>query len=254
MEEATPKGSELYASALVGMSWRFARSNLPELMAIALAPGLLSLFIGIGASTFNATEFENSFFHQLVAMLDVVPWTLFGVALHRRILQNSPATIRSSISWSRSHSAFAAFLLFWQLTGIIGVEFLSALKPESSFGGAWIIALMVLGILLGVLQAKFSLFLPATAISDRLSPGEAWRRSTGYVGAIFWSAILSACLAFLLISPFFLVTVFLPSDSSTVMNFISLPGSLIFEALAVGSLSFAYRRIVTNTAATQLHI
>jgi hypothetical protein len=250
MEEFTSKGSELYASALVGMAWRFARSNLSELVTIALIPGLLSLFIRIGASSFEATELEDSLFHQFVALLDVVPWTLFGVALHRRILQDSPATIRNSISWSRSHSIFAAFLLFWQLTGIVGMEFLSALKPENSFGGAWIIALMVLGLLLAVLQAKFSIFLPAAAFSDRLSPGEAWRRSTGYVGAIFWSVFLSSCLASLLISPFYLVMVILDSDSSTAMHFIFLPGSLIFEALAVGSLSFAYRRIVTETAAT----
>jgi len=69
MDEVIPKGSELYASAPVGMAWRFARSNLSELVTIALVPGLLSLFVGIGASSFEATELEDSLFHQLLMVV-----------------------------------------------------------------------------------------------------------------------------------------------------------------------------------------
>jgi len=246
MDEDAPNESGLYASDLVGMSWHFARSNLRELGAIAVVPAFLSLLIRFCTGTFESTEPEYSAIQPIVSILETVPWTLFGIALHRRILLNEPATIRSATSWSNSHTAFAGFLIFWQLP----ILFLPKPGAASSFLGAWIVGLVILGLLLAVLQARFAIFLPAIAVGDPLSPAAAWRRSTGYVGAICWAGFFSGCLSTILVSPLYLVTIFLAPDSSTMKIFISIPATLIFEALAVGALSFAYRRILTDAAAT----
>jgi hypothetical protein len=180
-------------------------------------------------------------------MLDALPWTFFGVAWHRIILSGEQASV--SISWSGNHTRFALFLLVWRLPHL----FVSVPEQESDSASPIFLVLFTAIIALSYVQARLSLFLPATAIAQPMSPSDAWSRSSGYGGAIFWSAILSGSLGLLLCIPLVAITVLLQLSSSGAAQLALVPVNcamqLVFEALAVGALSFAYKTINARAAA-----
>lgn len=80
-------------------------------------------------------------------------------------------------------------------------------------------------------------------LSQPISPTDAWSKSKGYGGAIFWAGFLAAMLGILLCIPLLAPIFFLQLQSSSPVELalvlLNCATQLVFEALAVGALSFA---------------
>lgn len=96
-------------------------------------------------------------------LIYTIPWTLFGVAVHRRILFDAPGSVDSSITWSSSRWAFATFLLFWQLPWLL----VPSSTVESPISHSFMLAGMVV---LAILHAHVAISLPSAAIDEIFSP------------------------------------------------------------------------------------
>jgi len=238
---------QLIASKLVGESWSFLKGHLVSLASAAAFPLGLSLLIGVAFLAVTNDDSSSEVVASAQSLLDVLPWTIFGVAWHRLILSGEPASV--SVRWSRNHTRFALFLLAWR------VPYLLVAMPEqrSDSVGLFFLIFFMATIALSYVEARFSLFLPAAAIAQPISPRDAWSKSRGYGGAIFWAGVLSAILCLLLCIPLLAATVLLQQHSSAAAELALVPINcamqLVFEALAVGALSFAYKAIHARAAA-----
>ena len=236
----------LSAFELVAGSWAILMRHVRWLAPAAGFPVALSMLLGVAALAGADNELSGYLLSSLRMLLDVLPWTLFGVAWHRLILLGEPPVM--SVEWSRRHTRFALYLLAWRL------PWLPPLRPEpdAAFVGLYLPVFLVLAIALAYVQARLSLFLPAAAIERSLSPSEAWSRSEGYGGLLFWSAFLAGALGLLLCTPLLLVS-FLFRQSSTVAAKVAVVGvdcgmQLVLEALAVGTLALGYAAIRAREA------
>ena len=233
----------LRASELVGDSWSFLAGHLRSLGPAAAFPVALSVLIGVAALAAGDAELSGTVVMSAQSLVDVAPWTLFGVAWHRLVLLGEPPSV--SLEWTRAHSRFALFLLAWRLPWLLPLQ----PDPESTFAsiGLYLPAFLLLAVALAYIQARLSLFLPAAAIERPLSLREAWSRSAGYGGALFWSAFLAGMLGLLLCIPLLFATVALQQSSSppAKVALVATTGvmQLVFEVLTAGALSFAYMAI-----------
>jgi hypothetical protein len=221
-------------------------------------PFALALAFGVASRLAAGADLPAFPMEVADSALTVLPWTLFGVAWHRLVLVAGSSAPSVSMTWSRSHTWFALFLLFWRVARVLttGLLVLPDLPetpdpttlPEIGSGVmvaslAWL-GLMVVGL---YLQARLSLFLPAVAIGQPLSLRQSWAQSRHYTGVIFWGVVFGMVLGLLVTSPLFAASLYLTDRPSAVAQLIStvLSGgsSIVVMALAVGSLSFAYRAI-----------
>ncbi len=241
---------ELTASELVRKSWSFLRSHFLSLTTAAAAPLSLSFLFGAISLAARPVDISPTLVLWLHSLLEVLPWTLFGVAWHRLILSGEPAAV--SAEWSPSHTRFAAFLLIWRLPSLL------VSQPDIESEYFWLGAFTIIagGIAVAYLYARYSLFLPAAAIAQPISPTDAWTSSRGYGGTLFWSGVLAGLFSFILCIPLFVATIVLGQYSFAMAEMATIPlncaTQLIFEALAVGALSFAYRAIRLHEPATRL--
>jgi hypothetical protein len=238
---------QLTASELIGESWSFLKGHPGSLAIAAAFPLVLSVFVGVVLLAATRAELSPQIVAAAQSLLDVLPWTFFGVAWHRLILSSEAAT--ASIEWSNTHTRFAAFLLAWRVPYL----FVSTPAHGSDFYGLFFLVFITAAIALSYIQARFSLFLPAAAISQPISPANAWSMSKGCGGAIFWAGVLAGMFSLLLCIPLIAAVAFLQAQSSTAAELALVPLNcamqLVFEALAVGALSFAYKAICAHARA-----
>ena len=235
---------QLRGSELVGESWSFLKGHLGSLARASTFPLVLSLLISLVVLVATNAEASSEAVVTARSLLYVLPWTIFGVTWHRQILSDEAASV--SVEWSSIHSRFAVFLVLWHVPYLV----LSMLEQSSEFAGLSVVVFMA-EIAVFYVQARFSLFLPATAIAQPISPSDAWSTSRGYGGAIFWAGVLSAIIGLLLCSPLLVASFFLQQHSSVAAQLALVPLQLVFEALAVGALSFAYKAICAQPSVDQ---
>jgi hypothetical protein len=235
---------KLTASELVAAAWAFFKNNLGSLVTAAAFPVVLSLLIGVGSLLAAQNESVPGFAMAVQPLLELLPWTLFGVAWHRFVLLGEQPAM--SITWSSDHTRFALFLAAWRMVWLL------ILSPEAVEEGSepsvlFSLLKLVAVVVLAYGQARLSLFLPATAVERRISPSEAWTKSTGYGGTLFWSGFLAGMLAGLICIPLLAVILLNQQQSVDAIQLVLIPigsvAQLVFEALMVGTLSFAYKAI-----------
>ena len=175
-----------------------------------------------------------------------MPWTIFGVTWHRLILLDQPPS--SAPLWSPAHWRFAAYLTAWQIPWLLFPD----VDPDAQYAGLAMLTTFALGLLVACLQARFGIFLPAAAVDRPISPIQAWNVSRGYGAAIFWAGMMCLLVfmaaALPLLVPLLLAVPDRPETAGAIFGFALLPLQIGFEALAVGTLSFAYREIEGRSA------
>jgi hypothetical protein len=233
--------SRLTAPGLIAESWSFLKGHLSSLVRAAAFPLALSLFIRVVSLATLSADSSEEIVDSARSLLAVLPWTFFGVTWHRLILSGEPASV--SVEWSSRHTRFALFLLVWRAP----YHIVSVPEQGSDFADLLLSFFIIAMIVLSYVQARFALFLPAAAIAQPISPRDAWSRSKGYGGAIFWAGVLSVLFGLVLSIPLVAATVFLPQHSPVASELtlvtVKCVVQLVTEALAVGALSFAYRAI-----------
>ncbi len=235
----------LTALKLIEASWTFLMGHARFFATVAAFPLTLALSIATLALMATDAGAPETLVSSAKLLLGVLPWALFGVAWHRLILSAEEASVVTT--WSRSHTHFALYILAWR------APFLVVAIPEagSRFLVLFFLAFFAAAIVLSYLQARLSLFLPATAIGRPIALREAWAHSRGYGGALFWAGALSGLLGALVCFPLGAIAWYLQQSSSSVAQLVAVALDsatfLVVEALAVGALSFAYRAILTQS-------
>lgn len=237
----------LTASGLVGASWSFLKGHTGPVATAAAFPLTLSFLIGLAALIAVDAGAPPAYVGTAQSLLSILPWTIFGVAWHRLILSREKP--RVTTAWSRCHTRFAIFLLAWRLPSL----YVPVPDADSAFFGLFVLVFFTSAIALAYVQARFSLFLPAAAVAEPMSPRGAWSLSRGYGGLLFWSAFLSGILGILLCIPLHAISFFIRKSPSNVAALAAVPVDcaiqLVFEALAVGALSLAYKAIRERSGA-----
>jgi hypothetical protein len=231
------------AISLLRDSLRFLRSHYRDFLRIAIFPILISLLIGIWSVASESSDSSPEWIGLVIGVIDLLPWTLFGVAWHRRILRGDEVSSASVLTWTRDHTRFAAFLVFWRLPWLV----LPEIDPAAARAELALIGVVGSWLVMSLLEARLAIFLPAAAIGDELPISSAWQRSRGYVVAIFLSVLMSGVVGFGCGFPA-MVALFVMFPGGTVASgMAALPvvvaSTLLFEALAIGALSVAYRHI-----------
>jgi hypothetical protein len=239
--------SRLTAPGLVAESWSFLKGHLSSLVRAAAFPLALSLLIRVVSLAALSADSPKEVVAFARSLLAVLPWTFFGVTWHRLILSGEPVSV--SVEWSSRHTRFALFLLVWRAP----YHLVSVPEQGSDFADLFLFSFLIAMIVLSYVQARFALFLPAAAIAQPISPRDAWSRSKGYGGAIFWAGVLSVLFGLVLCIPLVAATVFLPEHSPVAFELtlvsIKCAAQLVTEALAIGALSFAYKAIHARESA-----
>ncbi|NOR63858.1 MAG: hypothetical protein GQ535_15385 [Rhodobacteraceae bacterium] len=98
--------------------------------------------------------------------------------------------------WYGVGISLLALLIVSILSGILGMIFgpffMSSLQGGTGFLGATFLMGLVVGIVVLVLYMRMALILPAVALDEELTIGQAWSQTSGYTGAILGLALAMA--------------------------------------------------------------
>jgi hypothetical protein len=254
---ATPAPGKLPVWSTVGACYATVARNLGQLVRISWLWLLIMVPVYAVAHWLALRNWDwpqeqamKGGVSQLIALLPFVVELPFlasiAVAWHRLILRRErvtqPAYLRlDKTVWLYALYSFA-FLVLMQgpPTGFL------ILAPETPLTAVlWLVAIIVLALAIGLLMLpRLSLVLPAVAVGERLSLGQAWRMSRGNTLRL----ALATCLcvlpaAFTLLLPLLFLSLFLRVSadadgiSQLLDGFDQLLGSLVYAV--VNSIGYA---------------
>ncbi|MCA0908134.1 hypothetical protein LCM27_17170 [Ruegeria marisrubri] len=166
----------------------------PALIATIIIVGVfLALGIPLEALEDNAGALPSgatagSVFVFVVVLLAVMSVTMFWIAVswHRFILlEEYPTGILPTFRFDRILAYFGRFLMLGVLMVIAYIPMgLVAAAQGEGLAGLWFILMIVYTVFLVVCFYRLSIILPAAAIGNPISIGEAWNNTSGVSGAI----------------------------------------------------------------------
>lgn len=183
-------------------------SNFRGLAMAALLPILLSLLLMALGRWFEG----SAAFLFAAALLDLLPYTLFGVAWHRIVLLGNAEPARVITIWQRRHWRFLGYALAITLIGWTIAEIHLVLLQGYTLGpledtpaqipGPVLLVLLVSTWLVIYLTIRLSFVLPAAAVDERYGFADSWRHTKGQVLRLFFATfvmILPVWLLFLIV-------------------------------------------------------
>ena len=133
-------------------------------------------------------------------LLDLVPYTLFGVAWHRIVLLGGAEAPRMIPMWRRRHWRFLGYALTITLIGWtiaeLYIALLLALSPgtmesaPAQIPGTVLLALITATWLVIYLTIRLSFVLPAVAVDERYGFAASWSHTRGQVMRLFYASFL----------------------------------------------------------------
>ncbi|NOC45797.1 MULTISPECIES: hypothetical protein [unclassified Ruegeria] len=184
-------------------SVRMVFGNIKQVLQITVGPALIATIIIVGvfmalgipleALDENAVDLPpgvtaGSAFVFVVVLLAVMFVTMFWIAVswHRFILMEEyPTGILPTFRFDRILAYFGRFLMLGILMVIAYIPMgLVAAALGEGFAGLSIILMIAYSVFLVVCFYRLSIILPAAAIGNPISLGEAWNNTSGVSGAI----------------------------------------------------------------------
>nr|WP_245223719.1 hypothetical protein [Ruegeria sp. HKCCSA071] len=175
--------------------------NIKQVLQITVGPALIATIIIVGvflalgiplealednAGALSPSATAGSAFVFVVVLLAVMSVTMFWIAVswHRFILlEEYPTGILPTFRFDRILAYFGRFLMLGILMAIafLPMGFVMSALSGGSIGFALV---AVYAIFLVVCYYRLSIILPAAAIGNPISIGEAWNNTSGVSGAI----------------------------------------------------------------------
>ncbi len=203
------------SSQLAGAAFAAWFGNLSDwLKAVALPLAILFLvYFGIWQALLSlpveelGREDQGAGFRQTATyVVQMIVFTLFAVAWHRRIILEEGARLLPAVGGN--HVRYLLWLLIVGMIFFIGAAAITGLAAGTLSGGsmnlqAGIMAVLGFSLLLYAV-GRFSPFFAALAVGERIGPGTAWRRTAGQGWALFFAFLL-------VLLPVFFIAIFLAS-------------------------------------------
>jgi hypothetical protein len=174
-----------WVAALVQAAYRLPWSYRDELLRLGIVPALLSFAIEL-VGTLAGNEAL-----PVVVLADMVPMTMFQVAVYRLLLLG-PAAVPPGLrpAWGRREFRFLGLNLVIGLILLAIVLVLLLLVGDASFGnGAVVMLALGVALLASYGYSRVTLAFPAVAVDHPLRLAEAWR-CTAPVGGRLWLALI----------------------------------------------------------------
>ena len=237
--------NRIIPTQILAESWHLFRKNLGYLFIVSLYPFALCVIIELISRYLNYEGILGFFSKILITIAGFIPWIIFAINWHRFALLDKKVSLSKSLSWSKQHNLFllvwCIFTLPWHLV--------PQLPASHSFFWGYTIIMLSLMFIFTYYQCRFSILLPAFAISKNLTTKQAWNYTRGNGFLILWTGILAALIGFVICLPLLLITIFKLKyfGPQTVGNILLINISLyIYAGIEVATLSFIYKDLVIN--------
>jgi hypothetical protein len=169
-----------------GDAYRSVFGQLPNLARIALLPFMLTTVLMVPALTVG----DNALLAALLNLLQLVPYTLFGVSWHRLVLLGPQAAGTAVFpGWQPRHWRFYGYALIitvLNLALIHGVGLVTGGAPLDASGEIdsqelmkFSLAFLAGLLILTYVVLRLSFVFPAVAVDEAYRLGHAWRHSRG---------------------------------------------------------------------------
>ena len=161
----------------------FALLGAPIALVLGTASALLSYFRPVANADVPTISIGFILSGVVVAVLSFAGWVVFAVAWHRRcLLPNHGSVVGQELRWQRRHSVFLGRTMVLGLL-TIGLSMVLALPIRfviSATGGAGgVITAALWMAMIFIVEARFMLVFPASAVDDSMGFGQSWTRSQG---------------------------------------------------------------------------
>ncbi len=171
--------------------------QLPLLLRAALLPFLLSAVLALAAQ-----GTENTPLRVILGLLNLLPYTLFGVAWHRLILLGPQAAAPPvMVRWEARHWRFCAYAMILALMNFALLQLLALLAggattdppQETGIGAPLSMTLASLVMFLAIIFVviRFSFVFPAVAVDENYGLGNSWRHTRGQVARLLLTLLLT---------------------------------------------------------------
>ncbi len=178
-------------------AYRKVFGQLPLLLRAALLPFLISTAIALAAQ-----GLESIALRVILGLLNLAPYTLFGVAWHRLVLLGPQAATPPLLArWEARHWRFCGYALILALVNFILVRMLVLLgggsqsdaPQEIGMGGplSLILASWVVFLIIIYAVTRVSFVFPAVAVDENYGLGDSWRHTRGQVARIVLTLVLA---------------------------------------------------------------
>ena len=180
--EVLPTVSEAYSFV-----WQQRRDlallSAPIALVLAVAGALLSYFRPVADS--DALTLSVGFILSgiVVAVVNLGGWVVFAVAWHRRcLLPDQGSTVGQELRWQRRHSVFLGRtivlgLLTVALSMVLAIPLRYLIAATGGAGGVATAAVWMTMVF--IVEARFMLVFPASAVDDSMGLSQSWARSKG---------------------------------------------------------------------------